>query len=57
MNTTDPEKLKRIVRLLADHMQEIIDYQSAEVFRPYKIDIENYLMKNMLWVRSPFDLC
>lgn len=46
MNTTDPEKLKRIVRLLADHRQEIIDYQRAEMFRPHKIDIENCLVKD-----------
>ncbi len=44
MNTTNPEKLKKVVKLLAEKKSEIDLYYDAEIFRPYGIDIKNCLI-------------
>jgi hypothetical protein len=44
MNTTSPDKLKRVVGLLGQKKQEIDAFYQAYVFIPYQVDILNCLI-------------
>ena len=45
MNTTNPEKLKTVVKLLAEKKPEIDSYFDTYIFKPYNIDIKNCLIE------------
>ena len=40
MNTTNPEKLKKVVKLLSEKKLGIDSYFEAYIFKPYNIDIK-----------------
>jgi hypothetical protein len=44
MNTTNPERLKNVIRLLNWKKPEIDAFFNAYIFRPYGVDIENCLL-------------
>ena len=48
MNTTNPEKLRRVVRILAEKEPEIDAYFDGYIFRPYKIDIRKVLAQKKI---------
>jgi hypothetical protein len=48
MNTIEPEKLKRVVQILAEKKPEIDSYFDAYIYRPYNIDIKNVISQEKM---------
>lgn len=48
INTIDPDKLRRVVTILAEHRNEVDKYIEASIFMPFGIDINKCLMNRSL---------
>jgi hypothetical protein len=48
MNSSEPDKLQRVVQLLSANRAEIDAFMEAYIFKPCRIDIKNCLIKQNL---------